>query len=126
MPKLHLKTFRIGTPRSRGEGLRIGAVRFLPRGVRKEDYARLDQFDVWLPSLAPSRELLSKFRKGSLTFEKLLAHYRREMQATEPAQTILLLAAIASKTPVAVGCYCEDEAKCHRSVLLHLLLDAAE
>jgi uncharacterized protein YeaO (DUF488 family) len=121
MPKLHLKTFRIGTPRQRGEGLRIGTVRFLPRGVRKQDYARLDYFDLWLPSLAPSRELLSEARKAGWPIEKLLAHYRREMEATEPAQTIRLLAAIARKTPIAVGCYCKDEQQCHRSVLLDLI-----
>ena len=113
MPKQQLKTFRIGTPRSRGEGLRIGTVRFLPRGVRKQDYARLDYFDVWLPTLAPSRALLTQAREAGWPIKKLLAHYRREMQATEPAQLIRLLAALSARTPIAVGCYCEDEEQCH-------------
>jgi uncharacterized protein YeaO (DUF488 family) len=123
--KLRLTTFRIGTPRRRGEGLRIGTVRFLPRGVHREDYARLDYFDVWLPTLAPSRALLAKAKSSGQAMEKLFDRYRSEMHKTEPRQLIELLVEIAGRTPIAIGCYCEDERRCHRSVLLELIRAAA-
>ena len=116
-----LTTVQLGSPRKRGEGLRIGTVRFLPRGVRKEDYAELNYFDVWLPQLAPSRELLSQFKKSSISVRTFFARYRREMNSTEARQLIQLLAEVAQRTPIAVGCYCEDESKCHRSVLGKLI-----
>lgn len=123
-----LSTFRIGTPRARGEGLRLGTVRYLPRGVRKADYARRDYFDVWLPVLAPSRELFSwAIRQGGLAAKPatFFARYAREMRGSVDArQTIALLAALGKHTSIAVGCYCEDEARCHRSVLIKLLREA--
>lgn len=121
---LHLRTVRLGSPRSKDEGLRIGTVRYLPRGVRKADLARKDYFDVWLPILAPSRELLREFKSGSRPISRFFARYRREMQETDARQTIELLAALARRTPIAIGCYCEDESHCHRSVLLELIRDA--
>ena len=121
-----LTTVQLGSPRQRDEGLRIGTVRFLPRGVRKEDYAKLNYFDVWLPQLAPSRELLSQFKKGSISVRVFFARYRREMKETEARQLIQLLAELARRTPIAVGCYCEDEADCHRSVLGKLIQAAAD
>jgi len=93
-------------------------VRYLPRGVRKDDYARRDYFDVWLPNLAPSRELLRTFKEGDLTVKQFFRRYRAELKATESRQLIELLAAIAERTPIAIGCYCEDESRCHRPVLV--------
>ena len=122
--KLLLNSVQIGSPRMANEGMRIGTVRFLPRGIYKTDYARLNYFDVWLPSLAPSRELLAKFKGGNLTSDRLFARYRVEMRETEPFQTIKLLSELAKRTPISIGCYCEDESRCHRSVLVQLIRQA--
>jgi uncharacterized protein YeaO (DUF488 family) len=122
---MHLRAVQLGSPRKQGEGLRIGTVRYLPRGVRKVDLAKQDYFDVWLPILAPSRELLRRFKAGKGTSAQFFAAYRREMQQTDARQTIQLLAQLARRTPIAVGCYCEDEAQCHRSVLIKLIREAA-
>jgi len=122
LPRVH--TARAGSPRQRGEGLRIGTVRFLPRGVSKKDYARKNYFDVWLPSLAPSRQLLSRFLKAGMPVATFFRQYRTEMEGTEPRQVIRLLAEIAKRTPIAICCYCEDEARCHRSVLIELIRKA--
>lgn len=122
---LRLTSVRLGTPRRRGEGLRIGTVRFLPRGVKKQDYARRDYFDVWLPILAPSQELVTGVRNGRITWARFARSYRAEMQKTDARQVIELLAALAMTTPIAVGCYCENEGSCHRSVLVELIRAAA-
>lgn len=124
--KLRLQTAQAGSPRKPGEGLRIGAVRLLPRGVRKRDYARKDCFDVWLPALAPSRALLSQFKKSGIPTQTFFRSYRAEMQQTEPWQVIALLAEIAKVTPLTLCCYCEDETRCHRSVLGQLVRQAAQ
>src|SRR5687767_4854711 len=123
--RLHLRTVRIATPRERNEGLRIGTVRFLPRGVSKKDYARLDYFDVWLPTLAPSADLLRTLKQGSLATRTFFARYRAEMKHTDARQTIELLARLALRTPISIACYCEDETRCHRSVLFTLIRQAA-
>ena len=122
---LRFHTVQIGSPRRPGEGLRIGAVRFLPRGVPKSKYRERDLFDVWLPILAPSRELLKAFRDGKLSPAKFFQRYRSEMTQTDPRQVIELLAALAHQTPLSVACYCDDETRCHRSVLGSLIRDAA-
>lgn len=121
-----LGTFQIGSPRSRGEGLRVGTVRFLPRGVKKEDYARLDYFDVWFPLLAPSSELLRSMKSGKWSSEqvrwsKFRERYIAEMNKTDARQAIQLLAALARATPLSIGCYCENESACHRSILRELI-----
>jgi uncharacterized protein YeaO (DUF488 family) len=118
---LLLRTVRIGSPRQSGEGLRLGTVRYLPRGVKKSDYSKCDQFDVWLPNLAPSRELLRTFKDDDLTVLAFFAKYRSEMKETEPRQLIELLGRIAEHTPLSIACYCEDESRCHRSVLADLI-----
>lgn len=123
--KLQFRAVQLGTPRDPEEGLRIGTVRFLPRGVHKQDYAKQDFFDVWLPTLAPSRELLSQVKHEGLSLSRFFARYRAEMSETEPRQTIELLAEMAKRTPISVGCYCEDESQCHRSVLAELIRQAA-
>jgi uncharacterized protein YeaO (DUF488 family) len=123
-----LGTFRIGTPRQSGEGLRLGTVRYLPRGVPKRDYARRDYFDVWFPTVAPSRELIRWLRSRPWTpavQRAYEARYRREMRAPEAARALELLAAISKHTPISIGCYCDDESRCHRSVLHRLINQAA-
>ncbi len=125
--KSNIRSYQIGTDRESGEGLRIGTVRYLPRGVRKEDYARDDYFDVWLPALAPSRELMGWYKKGELSKERwqlFAKKYRTEMQKTDSRQAIKLLAEVGKKTPISIGCYCEDENRCHRSILLKLIRNA--
>jgi uncharacterized protein YeaO (DUF488 family) len=114
---------RLGSKRSRGEGLRLGTVRRPPRGVPKGEVASRDYYDVWLPELAPSQALVKKALQAStqrqwLAFAK---SYRREM-ARPPASRLLgLLAALSHHSALSVGCYCEDESKCHRSLLRALL-----
>ncbi|OGA05583.1 MAG: hypothetical protein A2W68_09255 [Betaproteobacteria bacterium RIFCSPLOWO2_02_64_14] len=125
---MSIRTYQIGSSRKRGDGLRIGAVRFLPRGVKKQDYARLHLFDVWLPVLAPSRALL-RWAKGrewnARSIKTFFARYAREMEAsTDSWQVIRLVAQASLRTPISVGCYCADETRCHRSVLLKLIRKA--
>ena len=124
--KLHLSTYRYGSPRNRGEGLRLGTTRYLPRGVAKKDYAKGGYFDVWLPLLAPSRELLSWFLHGDRKIEDFYRRYRKEMTATDARQAIALLAELSKRTPIAVGCYCADESRCHRTELARLIMAAAK
>jgi uncharacterized protein YeaO (DUF488 family) len=118
---------RLGSPRAPGEGLRIGTVRYLPGGVPKGEYAQRDLFDVWLPNLAPSAELFGWLRSGPLDagrFRQFARRYRAEMKHPEARNVIGLLAALSHQTDLSVGCYCEDERLCHRSVLRELLREA--
>jgi uncharacterized protein YeaO (DUF488 family) len=126
MAALKLSTFRIGEPRKPDEGLRLGTVRLLPRGIRKQDYAKRDQFDLWLPLLAPSRELMRWFLDGPRTearFKTFARRYQKEMSATDPRQGIALIAELTRRIPLAVGCYC-DNPHCHRFVLEKLIKGA--
>lgn len=119
---MSLRIVRLGSPRSRDEGLRIGTVRRLPRGVRKDRYAAEDWFDVWYPELAPSTELLSQGRaaKSDKEWKAFLRSFRAEMNEPAPRRTLDLLAALSHH---AYLCYCEDESRCHRSVLRDLLAE---
>jgi uncharacterized protein YeaO (DUF488 family) len=122
-----LRVVRLGTPRGRGEGLRIGTVRRPPRGVKKADYARLDYYDVWLPDVSPSQALVSWAQAAPWTdarWSTFARRYRAEMRSPETQRLLALLAAISQQTNIAVGCYCEDESRCHRSVLRNLLIEA--
>jgi len=114
---------RLGTPRTAGEGLRIGTVRRPPRGVAKEDFAKKDFYDVWLPNLAPSAELMAEGRAAA--DDKAWAAFRRKYQAEmnqpDASRVLDVLAALSHQTSFAVGCYCEVEGHCHRSVLRELL-----
>lgn len=125
---LKLKTYQCQTPRKKGEGIRIGTVRFLPRGIKKGDYTKMNFFDVWFPSVAPSRQLLSAFKQKEnikKKWSKFAKLYKNEMtKNTESRQAIKLLAEIARKTPIAIGCYCENEKFCHRSILYALIKKA--
>jgi uncharacterized protein YeaO (DUF488 family) len=126
MSKLKLRTYRYGSPRKRGEGLRIGVTRYLPRGVAKKDYAKGDYLDTWLPVVAPSKELLKWYKEKERTPEEWAKRYAKEMAETDPRQVIKLLAELAKTTPIAIGCYCEDESRCHRSLLYELIQKAAQ
>lgn len=105
-------------------GLSVGVARHLPRGVRKADYHRLGYFDVWMPLLAPSAELVAAFRAGDHSFRTFASRYRTAMRTAEARQVIRLLAATARGVPVRIGCFCEDEQRCHRSILRQLVMSA--
>ncbi len=116
---------RLGSPRGAGEGLRIGTVRRPPRGVAKADFARLDYYDVWFPNLSPSAELVKEALtaaddKAWAAFRK---KFRAEMSETDRSRELDLLAALSHQADVSVGCYCDNEARCHRSVLRELLVE---
>jgi uncharacterized protein YeaO (DUF488 family) len=118
-----IRIVRLGTRRAAGEGLRLGTVRRPPRGVPKTEYARRDIYDVWLPELAPSEELV-KLGLGSedeRSWRKFVQRYRAEMKRPAAAHLLALLAALSQESAFSVGCYCENEARCHRSVLRELL-----
>jgi uncharacterized protein YeaO (DUF488 family) len=120
-----LRVVRLGSPRDPGEGLRIGTVRRPPRGVPKEEFAIRDYYDTWLPELAPSAELVSFALTAETDAEwaTFTRRYRKEM-STPPARHLLgLLAELSHSTSLSVGCYCEDEGRCHRSVLRALLAE---
>src|ERR671934_2091572 len=109
-----IRVVRLGTPRAPDEGLRLGTVRRPPRGVRKEDYARRDYFDLWLPDLAPSAPLVSYALSEPFTPARWASYarrYRREMQAPAAQRLIALLAAMSSQANFSVGCYCPDESR---------------
>jgi uncharacterized protein YeaO (DUF488 family) len=123
---MSLRVVRLGSPRTPGEGLRIGTVRWPPRGVRKSDYAARGYFDVWLPELAPSAPLVSYALSRPLTDARWATYarrYRREMREPAAQRLLALLAALSARTNVSVGCYCEDEGRCHRSLLKDLLVE---
>ncbi len=121
-----LRVVRLGSPRLPSEGLRIGTVRRPPRGVPKAEFASGNWYDLWYPNLAPSVETMKLGQQAQTpaqwaAFER---RYRAEMAAPENARTIELLAALSRRADFSVGCYCADEARCHRSVLRELLAGA--
>ena len=120
-----ISVVRLGSPRQRDEGLRLGTVRRPPRGVPRKDFARLNYYDVWLPDLAPSQPLVSFALKAKddRTWKRFERKYRAEMKKPEPSRLLDLLAAISHQTNLAVGCYCGNESRCHRSILKALLAE---
>lgn len=120
-----VRVVRLGTPRTPGEGLRIGTVRRPPRGVPKAEHASRDFYDVWLPDLAPSEGLVKQAQHAAdeRAWQSFAKRYRAEMKRPEAARLLGLLAALSHQTNLAVGCYCEDESHCHRSVLRELLAE---
>lgn len=119
-----VRVVRLGTPRHRAEGVRLGTVRRPPRGVRKREYAARDYYDVWVPELAPSAPLVSWALSEPFTPRRWAIYkrrYEKEMRAPGARRLIALLAALSSQTNFSVGCYCEDETRCHRSLLGKLL-----
>lgn len=118
-----VRIVRLGTPRAEQEGLRIGTVRRPPRGIPKTEFARQNWYDVWFPNLAPSPEAM-KLGQSATTpaqWEAFVRKYRAEMATPENSHAIALLAALSHASNFSVGCYCEHEAHCHRSVLRELL-----
>ena len=120
-----VRILRLGSDRAEGEGLRIGTVRRPPRGVPKAEFSSQNWYDIWFPNLAPSIETMKLGKSVSTdkewqAFEK---KYRAEMATPENSRTLDLLAALSHQTNFSVGCYCENEARCHRSVLKKLLIE---
>ena len=113
-----LRVVRLGSARAAQEGLRIGTVRRPPRGVRKQDFARRDYYDVWLPDLAPSARLI---RTAVSDWKRFARLYRREMR--DRGHLIAVLAALSHGSDFSVGCYCKDERRCHRSILREILAE---
>jgi len=120
-----VRIVRLGTARAPDEGVRIGTVRRPPRGVRKEHYGSQNWYDVWLPNLAPSTETMKMGLAAGTDGERraFFRKYRAEMSAADNARLLDVLAALSRHADFSVGCYCEDEARCHRSVLRALLVD---
>ena len=121
-----IRIVRLGTPRLPGEGLRIGTVRRPPRGVVKGEYASKNYYDVWLPALAPTPGLvkLALAAASPQDWKRFVTKYRREMAATDESTTLDTLAALSRQTDFSVGCYCENESRCHRSLLRELFVEA--
>ena len=123
---MSIRIVQLGEPRVPEEGPRLGTVRRPPRGVKKEDYARLDYYDLWLPDLAPSADLVSLAQSEPFTearWAKFVRAYRREMKEPAAERLLKLLALLSHQTDFSVGCYCEREDRCHRSVLRELLVE---
>jgi uncharacterized protein YeaO (DUF488 family) len=120
-----IKIVRLGIDRLPGEGLRIGTVRRPPRGVLKSEYASKNYYDVWLPSLAPTADLvkLALAADSEKDWNRFVKRYRSQMAATEVSALIDTLAALSHQTNFTVGCYCSDESRCHRSILRQLLTE---
>ena len=120
---MSIRIVRLGSPRHPHEGTRIGTVRRLPRGVRKERYTADNWFDVWYPELSPSPDLVKSAlaAESDKDWAKFVKGFRSEMAEPSPKRTLDLLAALSHHADFSIGCYCEDEARCHRSVLRELL-----
>jgi uncharacterized protein YeaO (DUF488 family) len=116
---------QLGTPRIDGEGVRIGTVRRPPRGVPKADFARQNWYDVWFPNLAPSLELMKRglSAKSDADWRSFARRYRAEMASPNAKHDLSLLATLSHTANFSVGCYCEREERCHRSILKQLLLE---
>lgn len=120
-----IRVVRLGSPRQLNEGLRIGTVRRPPRGVPKSEFAAQNWYDVWFPNLAPNAETVKSARASATPkeWQAFVKTYRAEMATPENSRTLDLLAALSHQTSFSVGCYCEVETRCHRSVLRELLLE---
>ena len=120
-----IRVVRLGTSRAPTEGLRIGTVRRPPRGVPKADFAKQNWYDVWLPDLAPSEALvkIGQRAEDEKDWTAFARKYRKEMASPARSRVLDLLAALSHHSNLSVGCYCEDEARCHRSVLRRLLAE---
>lgn len=123
LPRMSVKIVRLGTPRLPGEGTRIGTVRRPPRGVPKEKFAAENWYDVWFPNLAPSIETMQLGLKAETDaqWSAFARKYKAEMAGPGPKHDLALLARLSHTTDFSVGCYCEREERCHRSLLRNLL-----
>ena len=120
-----IRIVRLGTKRTKGEGIRIGTVRRPPRGVPKSEFASKNWYDVWLPNVAPTAELmkLGQAAESDKDWVAFVKKYRAEMTNPEKSRVLDLLAVMSHDTNFSVGCYCENEARCHRSILRELLVE---
>ena len=120
-----VRVVRLGSKRTDGEGIRIGTVRLPPRGIPKAKFSSQNWYDVWFPNLAPSLETMKLAQKATTArqWAAFTRKYRAEMAAPENRHLLALFAALSHRTNFSVGCYCEDEAHCHRSVLRTLLME---
>jgi uncharacterized protein YeaO (DUF488 family) len=118
-----IRIVRLGSPRAAGEGLRLGTVRRPPRGVPKAEFAQRDYYDVWLPNLAPTPELVAEALAAAddKAWAAVRRKYRAEMKQPDASHLLDTLAALSHQTSFALGCYCENEQRCHRSLLRGLL-----
>jgi uncharacterized protein YeaO (DUF488 family) len=124
---MSIRIVRLGSPRTKGEGLRIGTVRRPPRGVPKSEFAKQNYYDVWFPNLAPSLATmkLGQAAETPAQWNAFVRKYKAEMAEPHAKHDIALLAALSKTVDFSVGCYCEDETRCHRSILRQLLIDNA-
>ena len=122
---MSIRIIRLGSPREANEGLRLGTVRRPPRGIPKSEYATRDFYDVWFPNLSPSSELLKEGKKSGddASWAVFRKKFRSEMSGPETSRILDLLAALSHQTNMALGCYCDNENRCHRSVLRELLVE---
>jgi uncharacterized protein YeaO (DUF488 family) len=122
---MSIRIIRLGSPREPGEGVRIGTVRHPPRGVPKSDYAKRDFYDVWLPNLSPSAELIkeAKSSQNEESWSVFRKRFLAEMKKPDASKVLDLLAALSHQTNMSIGCYCADEERCHRSILRELLTE---
>ena len=122
---MSISVVRLGSKRKPNEGARLGTVRRPPRGVPREQIAKRDFYDVWLPILAPSQELVSFAQRSQdeRTWKTFARRYRAEMKKPDAARVLDLLAALSRQTSFSLGCYCENEKRCHRSILKELLAE---
>jgi uncharacterized protein YeaO (DUF488 family) len=123
-----IRIVQLGSPRAQDEGLRIGTVRRPPRGVPKAEFASRDFYDVWYPMLSPTAELVQEAKAAQdagddKAWQQFVKHFRKEMAGADASRTLDLLAALSHQSNFAIGCYCADEARCHRSVLRELLAE---
>ncbi len=120
-----IRVVRLGTPRAAGEGPRLGTVRRPPRGVPKSKFASGNWYDAWFPALAPSEAAvkLGRGAKSDADWRRFAKRYRAEMKRPEASQALDVLVALSHRASFSVGCYCEDPARCHRSLLKQLLLE---
>ena len=123
---MSIRVVRLGSPRQANEGLRLGTVRRPPRGVKKEQLAGDDWYDLWLPQLAPSAELLKEAQAATADadWQRFVRKYEAEMSTPDNARLLAVLAALSRDADFAVGCYCENEERCHRSILRRLFAEA--
>ncbi|WP_341312668.1 DUF488 family protein [Paraburkholderia sp. IMGN_8] len=122
---MSIRIVQLGSPRTVDEGVRIGTVRRPPRGVPKAEFGSRDYYDVWLPNLSPSAELMAEGKEATSTadWDRFARKFRAEMSDSNTSKVLDLLAALSQTTNFSVGCYCNDESRCHRSILRHLLAE---
>lgn len=120
---MSIRIVQLGSPRAADEGLRIGTVRRPPRGVPRAEFATRDYYDVWLPNLSPDAELVKEAKAvtSDADWAAFAKKFRAEMNGSDASKVLDLLAALSKTTNFSVGCYCEDESRCHRSILRQLL-----